>query len=191
MPTKAQAIDHLVDVLAGENVVTTGTTAQRIMQLSDMIEDGEISIGGGDGGNALKLVRPWAEMTATTLHEDDEPNTPGTATFKLHGARDMVDGINGVINNDPVPMIAIVVDDGVPTLIAAGYDDSSATYFCDYINYSDDVWFVYAHPSVFPLTGDADNAVFDEGDDGIKQIDPADIDSNGDLTIVFDVKQSK
>ncbi len=46
MTTKTQAIDHLVDVLAGEDVNTGDTVAGAIDKLATMIEDGEITIGG-------------------------------------------------------------------------------------------------------------------------------------------------
>lgn len=53
MTTKAQALDHLTDVLAGEDVAGEPTVAGAIDKLATMIEDGEITIGGGDGDNIV------------------------------------------------------------------------------------------------------------------------------------------
>lgn len=47
MTTKAQALDHLTDALAGEDVAGEPTVAGAIDKLARMIEDGEITIGGG------------------------------------------------------------------------------------------------------------------------------------------------
>lgn len=53
MTTKAQALDHLTDVLAGEDVAGEPTVAGAIDKLATMIEDGDISIGGGGGGGGV------------------------------------------------------------------------------------------------------------------------------------------
>lgn len=46
MATKAQAIDHLVDVLAGSDVtLDSQTVAGRITELADLIDNGTITIG--------------------------------------------------------------------------------------------------------------------------------------------------
>lgn len=55
MPTKTQALDHLIDVLAGQDIPVKGTTGTVIEQLADMIADGEIVIGGG-GDSAVFVV---------------------------------------------------------------------------------------------------------------------------------------
>lgn len=49
MVTINRAVDHLIDVLAGEDVPVVGSKATRVNQLADMIADGEIVIGGGGG----------------------------------------------------------------------------------------------------------------------------------------------
>lgn len=46
MTTKAQALDHLTDVLAGEDVAGEPTVAGAIDKLAMMIEDGDITIDG-------------------------------------------------------------------------------------------------------------------------------------------------
>lgn len=55
MVTINRAIDHLIDVLAGEDVPVVGSKATRVDQLADMIADGEIVIGGG-GDSAVFVV---------------------------------------------------------------------------------------------------------------------------------------
>lgn len=50
MVTINRAVDHLIDVLAGEDVPVVGSKATRVNQLANMIADGEIVIGGGGGG---------------------------------------------------------------------------------------------------------------------------------------------
>lgn len=59
MPTKTQALDHLIDVLAGQDIPVKGTTGTVIEQLADMIADGEIVIGGG--GGSLKVTFTYDE----------------------------------------------------------------------------------------------------------------------------------
>ena len=49
MTTKAKALDKLIDAIAGEDVpMTSQTVAGRLEQLAAGIEDGTISVGGGD-----------------------------------------------------------------------------------------------------------------------------------------------
>lgn len=55
MVTINRAVDHLIDVLAGEDVPVVGSKATRVNQLADMIADGEIVIGGG-GDSAVFVV---------------------------------------------------------------------------------------------------------------------------------------
>ena len=55
MVTINRAVDHLIDVLAGEDVPVVGSKATRVNQLADMIADGEIVIGGGGGGYDLVI----------------------------------------------------------------------------------------------------------------------------------------
>lgn len=56
MTTKAQALDHLTDVLAGEDVAGEPTVAGAIDKLATMIEDGEITIGGGGGDGGAYYI---------------------------------------------------------------------------------------------------------------------------------------
>ena len=55
MVTINRAVDHLIDVLAGEDVPVVGSKATRVDQLANMIADGEIVIGGGGGGYDLVI----------------------------------------------------------------------------------------------------------------------------------------
>lgn len=55
MVTINRAVDHLIDVLAGEDVPVVGSKATRVDQLANMIADGEIVIGGG-GDSAVFVV---------------------------------------------------------------------------------------------------------------------------------------
>lgn len=51
MTTKAQALNHLIDVLAGEDVEDEKSVAGAIEKLATMIEDGGIPLSGGAGGD--------------------------------------------------------------------------------------------------------------------------------------------
>lgn len=55
MVTINRAVDHLIDVLAGEDVPVVGSKATRVDQLANMIADGTIVIGGG-GNDDLFVV---------------------------------------------------------------------------------------------------------------------------------------
>ncbi|MBO7673553.1 MAG: hypothetical protein J6S63_00930 [Atopobiaceae bacterium] len=66
MVTINRAVDHLIDVLAGEDVPVVGSKATRVDQLADMIADGEIVIGGGGGGYDL-VIEVDSEVTAAEL----------------------------------------------------------------------------------------------------------------------------
>lgn len=50
MSTKAGALDRLTDALAGKDVDGKATVAGAIEQLAEMVENGDITIGGGGGG---------------------------------------------------------------------------------------------------------------------------------------------
>ena len=65
MTTKTQALDHLTDVLAGQDVKGEQTIAGAIEKLASMIEDGEIVIGGGGGASTLVVNASYDSDTVT------------------------------------------------------------------------------------------------------------------------------
>ena len=70
MTTKAQAIDHLIDVLAGSDVAGGETVAGNIELLASKIEDGTISFGGGGsgGGGGLQKLTVTTSGNTNTLN---------------------------------------------------------------------------------------------------------------------------
>ena len=67
MTSKVEAIDHLIDALAGRDVVrTSGSVAANIDALATMIEDGTISIGGG----GAPILRCHLTYTGTGTQAD-------------------------------------------------------------------------------------------------------------------------
>ena len=66
MVTINRAVDHLIDVLAGEDVPVVGSKATRVNQLADMIEDGTIVIGGGGGETCKVTFTPNEDYTVWT-----------------------------------------------------------------------------------------------------------------------------
>lgn len=65
MVTINRAVDHLIDVLAGEDVPVVGSKATRVDQLANMIADGTIVIGGG-GNDDLFIVNLSLDMGTGT-----------------------------------------------------------------------------------------------------------------------------
>ena len=67
MTTKAEALDRLIDAIAGEDVpMTSQTVAGRIDTLADGIADGTIPIGGGGSGTSVvELNLTYATATGT------------------------------------------------------------------------------------------------------------------------------
>lgn len=87
MTTKAQALDHLTDALAGEDVAGEPTVAGAIDKLATMIEDGDISIGGG--GDVLIVPIYSDEGTAKcdlTYAEIKQAVSDGKAVFGVGDA---------------------------------------------------------------------------------------------------------
>lgn len=68
--TKTAALDHLIDVLAGENIETRGTVATVIDTLASLIEDGTIVIGGGGGGDDSVFVVTFTTGEGDTIIAD-------------------------------------------------------------------------------------------------------------------------
>lgn len=76
MTTKAEALDRLIDAIAGEDVpMTSQTVAGRIEQLAEGIEDGTITIGGGGGGGVY-----YARIDKTNVYF---PEPSAQNTFEL------------------------------------------------------------------------------------------------------------
>lgn len=76
MATKAEAIDKLIDVLAGSDVqMHSQDVAGRINQLAESIEDGTITIGGGGGG-----VSSWNDLTDKPFCVTKTPIYSGSVT---------------------------------------------------------------------------------------------------------------
>jgi len=70
MKTIPAAVDRLIDALAGEDVqMTAKTTSGRIEQLAQMIEDGDITIGGGGVKEALLMTFETPFCTGTYINE--------------------------------------------------------------------------------------------------------------------------
>lgn len=69
MVTINRAVDHLIDVLAGEDVPVVGSKATRVDQLANMIADGEIVIGGG--GESYDLVIKANHTQPTSITEGE------------------------------------------------------------------------------------------------------------------------
>lgn len=190
MPTKAQAIDHLVDVLAGDNVVTTGTTAQRIMQLADLIEDGEISIGGGGGKQDVCIV------LSTQLTIDESETTTHDAHAVFHCADKIVDALSQ-------PVVMVTEDTGyVPTApLALTFNGSVANALLasdegDYIevSYLSCYLAAYIADGEYSYHAYLGTLVNDEASGYIAsentvEFDPTDIAADGSLTINFTVTE--
>jgi len=96
MVTKTEALDHLVDVLAGTDVEASDTVAGAIDQLATKIENGEIAIGGGGStSDALEIVLGndqenfgHATISGATWEEVEAAYVAGTeirATFEFDG----------------------------------------------------------------------------------------------------------
>lgn len=87
MVTINRAIDHLIDVLAGEDVPVVGSKATRVDQLANMIFDGEIVIGGG-GDDSMFVVKftedeadPVADKTLAEILAAQEAGKVIVGTF--------------------------------------------------------------------------------------------------------------
>lgn len=89
--TKTAALDHLIDVLAGENIETRGTVATVIDTLASLIEDGTIVIGGGGGGGE-------GDVTALSFAEtlDLEGN------YTLSNATAVLDALEAIAGADDI-----------------------------------------------------------------------------------------
>jgi len=84
MTTKTEALDRLADALAGKDVDTGSTIAGAIDKLAQMVEDGEISIGGGGGARTVFKI----------VYVDGEPTFDAASAAILDG---MMAGIEDII----------------------------------------------------------------------------------------------
>lgn len=116
MVTINRAVDHLIDVLAGEDVPVVGSKATRVDQLANMIADGEIVIGGG-GGGATKVAF-------------EESYDPDTSTYTLTNAAVALDALEAILTADDimaktldysVAFTQTVVDSGTAYVGLAGF----------------------------------------------------------------------
>lgn len=180
MPTKAQAIDHLIDVLAGSDIKTTGTTAQRVMRLADMIEDGEISIGGGGGRSGTAEIY---RHVSTMAHAD---TAKMTATFTVPDADKMVEVAQRVLADPDDFVVYAQGENGEASFFTSGYNESEDYAYADWVILHDAVLYC-ALPG-----GDFGNYQWDTTDPSFNeefglQFDPSDIAADGSLTLTMSI----
>ena len=142
MATKTAALDHLIDVLAGENIETRGTVATVIDTLADLIEDGTIVIGGGGGGGgdvAVVFFESEDEVytASMTFEELTAAINAGKAVLALDGtgssvylfetmdSESVVFASLTMYDNTLVRATLTYAEDGSVTTAAAEYDLSS------------------------------------------------------------------
>lgn len=130
MTTKVQALDHLTDALAGEDVVGESTVAGAIDKLAMMIEGGEISIGGGSRAIKMGVLRPDAELVQTWAYdkyvvEEEEitlPSSVGSSAKTLIAGANITPTITLDYDNYDYYVImrslVMPVYDGVPSNVA-------------------------------------------------------------------------
>lgn len=105
MVTINRAVDHLIDVLAGEDVPVVGSKATRVDQLANMIADGEIVIGGGGGATKVAF-------------EENNTNDGSNITYTLTNAAAVFDAYEAVLSADD-PLAASLDYIGAVSQLAA------------------------------------------------------------------------
>lgn len=118
MVTINRAVDHLIDVLAGEDVPVVGSKATRVDQLANMIADGEIVLGGGGYDLVIKTDKAIPEeVTSAELVSGSYE----AATAKVLSGK---------------PLTALVygeeIFEGSSDRKVMTYGDTPV-YFCDYV----------------------------------------------------------